>query len=96
MTERMTLNFTFIAKGDKLKIKKEGDYKEKLSTFHPLHGVYLATLVLALDLVVQKDDQLLDVIRLLGSPEEIAQLDSALEAMRELMTLKTDEEPDQN
>jgi hypothetical protein len=85
MTDKVTLNFTFSVNGDNLKINKSGNYKEMLSKIPPMHGVYLATLVLALDLVVQKDDKLLDIITLLGSPEDVERVTGALEAIQMLI-----------
>jgi hypothetical protein len=85
MTDKITLNFTFSINGDNLKVNKSGNFKEMLSKVPPMHGVYLATLVLAIGLVIEKDEQLLDVIKLLGTPDDVERVTGALQAIQMLI-----------
>ena len=87
MTDEVTINYTFSVNGDNLHMSKSGNYKEILSEIPPMHGDYLATLALALDLVVQQDDKLLEVIELLGSPEDVKRVTDALNAIRTLILM---------
>ena len=85
MTEEMYVTFRFKIDGDDVRIKKEGNVEEVLPNLEPKQGVYMATLLLAWSLVLHRDDKMLDVIKMLGTPEDYERVASALKAVQMLL-----------
>lgn len=92
MTDEIYFNIKINVKGDSVSINKQHNLGETLPHLPPAAGAYIATLILAIEKVIEDDRKLYEVIELLCSPEETERVKKALEAVQMLMLLEEAQE----
>ena len=88
MTDETYFNIKINVEGSRVNVKKEHNLPTTLPELPPAAGVYIATLILAIENVIEQDNKMRDVIRLVCTPEEAMKVDDALQAVKMLIEIE--------